>query len=133
MDENRKARLMALPGYVVLGREPQDNAYVGTVENSFSLGLSKDHVQFNWSSDAATSNFGGRFTVDGAALAARDKEYWEKQRPGMMFEVFDARDADKLPVVLDWEGWLAANEPADTLSGVRDKYRARNIRFEMKD
>jgi hypothetical protein len=33
----------------------------------------------------------------------------------------------------DWNQWLWANQPADTLSGVTNKYSARNLRFWPKE
>jgi hypothetical protein len=129
----RDERLMALPGYVVLGWSAEEQRFYGTVENSFSLGLSPAFVQFNWSSDNATSNFGGKFKVDGLAMAQRDLESWSKSRPDLAFRIYDARNAEALPVVLDWDGWLDANQPnPNSLSGVVDKYRSRNIRFTAK-
>lgn len=132
MDEERKQRLMSLPGYVLLGRTAADNAYQGYVEHSFSLSLDRDRTHFYWSGDAV-SNFGTRHKLDGKAHAEKDMEHLRKSRPDMEWAMYDARDAATLPVVLDWDDWLDGHEPAQTLSGVKDKYRARNIRFRMKE
>jgi len=121
-----------LSGYIVLGRKPTDNAYQGIVELSFSMGLSSDRVNFNWSSDNATSNFGGNFEVDGLKLAEKAKYAFTKEYPDMVFEIFDVHN-DELPVVINWDQWRkdSAQDP-ETLSGVKNKMGARNPLFEMR-
>lgn len=133
LDDTLRAHLMALPGYIVLVRKPGDNAYIGLVEGSFSLDTSRDRTQFFWSSDNATSNFGGKFKIDGYADAKHRVDSYRKLSPDWIFEIFDARDDELLPVVLDWENWLLDNRSANNLSGVANKYGARNIRFTAKD
>src|SRR5882724_3345304 len=69
-----------LPGFVVLGKAKTDNAYQGIIENSFSMSLSKDRVNFFWSSDRATSNLtGGVYKVDGKACAERYQKYFAER------------------------------------------------------
>lgn len=129
MDDDTKARLLAMPGYVVLGKRKGGNAYSGLTENSFSMGLEVDYVLFFW---WITNSWGYR-TADEARKDAEDhRDKYNKSHPDMDFEVWDVRDPN-LPITLDWEGWVVANESADTLSGVRNKYRARNFKFEMRD
>lgn len=129
----RRERLMQTPGYIVLAREPGANDYRGVVENSFSLDTSNDRTQFFWSSNNATSNFGGSFVIDGLKDAQETVEYWSKKYPDWTFEIFDARDDEKLPVYLDWDRYINGCRPADTLSGVNDKYDARNLKFLTKE
>lgn len=122
-----------LQGYIVLGRKKGDNSYLGTIENSFSLGLSKDFVQFHWSSDNATSNFGGNFKVDGLECATETKEYHSRIDPDIEFEIYDVHDEEKLPVIIDWDQWREDSSAAATLSGVKNKFGARNPKFTMKE
>jgi hypothetical protein len=125
-------KLPHLPGYIVLGREKDDNAYFGIVEHSFSLGTDKDRTQFYWTCDNASSNFGGSFKVNGQKMAEEAKEYWSKQRPNAEFEIWDISDPD-IPVAIDWDQWRIDHAPADTLSGVKHKFGSRNPKFFMKD
>lgn len=129
----KNLKLMQLPGYIVLTKEPGSNHYRGIIELSFSLDTSKDRTQFFWSSDNASSNFGGKFKIDGYKDAEYSIENWSKSKPDWIFEIFDARDDSKLPVYLDWDRWLNGNRRADTLSGVNDKFDARNLIFQMKE
>jgi len=123
-----------LQGYVVLGRRKQGgNTFeLGPVEHSFSLGTSSERTQFDWSSDNATSNFGGSFKIDGLERAKRDVERLEKSKPDYEWFIFDIHDPD-IPVLIDWDEWRAAGAPGWTLSGVIDKFRRRNVRFFMKE
>ena len=118
-----------LEGFVLLCKEPKDNAYKAIVEHSFSMGMSPDRVLFFWSSDKATSNLGGSFRVDGKANAKEQKREYEKLYPEVEFTIFDIHDPE-LPILVDWDGWRAASARSDkTLSGVVDKFTARNPRF----
>lgn len=121
------------PGYVVLARNPGGNAYCqAIVELSFSMDLSPDRCLFFWSSKNATSNFGGKFEVDGLKDATHHRDAFAKNHPDLEFEIFDVH-AEDLPIEIDWDGWRKSCTPAQTLSGVADKYGARNPRFKMKD
>lgn len=118
-----------LPGYIVLARQKGGNTYSGVIEGSFSLDRSLERTQFFWTSDNATSNFGGSFKVDGKKNAVEAAEYWGAKFPDVQFTVHDVH-ADDLPVVMDWDGWRRAKAPSEkTLSGVVDKFGARNVRF----
>ena len=130
--EARREHLMRLPGYICLAVFPGEEWYTGLVERSFSLDKSRTETQFFWTSDNAHSNFGTTHEIDGWKDAKRRKEYYEGLYPGVRIIIVDARDEDLLPVELDWEGWIDARQPAETLSGVKDKYGARNIRFTVK-
>jgi hypothetical protein len=122
--------LMTLAGYIILVKKPNDDTLYGIVEQSFSLDTSKTHTFFFWDSPK-----GGRFReMDGKVWVQKDCEYWNKNHPDWEFTIYDARDDSKLPVTIDWESWLDAHEPSDkTLSGIKDKYRARNLRFTKKE
>lgn len=119
-----------LPGYIVIGRRPGGNTYaLGVIEGSFSLDTHPDRTQFFWSSKNATSNFGGSFEVDGRAMAERSAKDWNARHPDIDFEVFDVH-SPHCPVLLDWDEWRRDSQPSDrTLSGVQDKFGARNVRF----
>lgn len=120
----------ATPAFILLGRKKGENAYMGYVENSFSLSTSKNETFVYWSSNNATSNFGGTFVIDGKAWAEKDLAKLQL-RPDEDWQMFSVEDA--LPVTLDWRMYHWGHEPDLTLSGVRDKYAARNVRFEMLD
>ena len=121
-----------LPGYIVLGRKKGSNAYQGVVEHSFTMGLSEDHVRFWWTFDKATMNIlPGTIDVDGFKDACLSCSEFAKNHPDMEFEVFDAH-SDDLPVIIDWDQWREDEQPAKTFSGVKNKFGARNPRFEMR-
>jgi hypothetical protein len=127
----RKMAKPNLPGFIVLGKGPSTNAYVGTVELSFAMDLSKDRTQFYWSHDNATSNFGGKFKIDGRKDAEARVEQLAKAHPDHTWEIFDVHD-DNLPVLMDWDDWRWGSTPSEKkLSGVMDKFIARNPRFYM--
>lgn len=118
-----------LPGYLVLGRREGGNTFaLGTIERSFSLDTHPDRTQFFWSSENASSNFGGSFVVDGKSMAEKNARYWNEQQPEYRFEVFDVHDPE-CPVLMDWDEWRRDDQPANTLSGVQDKFGSRNVRF----
>lgn len=124
-------KLRELPAWVVLGKEPGGNSYKAVVERSFSMDLDAERACIFWSSGDATSNIGGSFKIDGKAAADRHQKMFEKACPGMTFEVFDVHG--EIPIEIDWDRYEADNEfVPNTLSGVRNKFNARNARFEMK-
>lgn len=127
METEKEARM---PGYIILGKRPLDNAYQGVVEGSFSMYLSPDYVNFFWTGTGYSML--GKHEVDGLKEAEHYQEYFASRYPDMVFEIFDVHSED-LPVVLDWDGLTAGLMPAETLSGVRNKFRARNFRFNMKE
>ena len=119
----QRERLAALPGVIVLIRRPGANAYEGYVEHSFSMDYSGSHVNFWWQSP---EHDGKRYAEAHAADIRRHHQDWE-------VEVWDARDP-KLPVTLDWEVWIEAQaHNPNTLSGVSNKFAARNIPFRMRE
>lgn len=122
-----------LPGYVVLGRKQGANAYQGVIESSFNLDLSDDRVRFFWTFGEATSNIlPGTFKVDGFENAEEMQKYFTKRYPDMEFEIFDVHDED-IPFTFDWDQWRKDKTPnKETISGVRNKFGARNVKFEMK-
>lgn len=128
----RRGRLLATDGYIILGHAPGDNSFQGFVEHSFSMAWDKRSVNFFWSG-AATSNFGTKHVLDGKANA---EEYVKKERllhPDWQIEAWSVRDPT-LPVTLDWDRWVEAHAyNPNTMSGVTDKFAARNFRFEMRD
>lgn len=136
-----------LPRFVVLGKSPADNAYKAVVEHSFSMDVSAERCLIFWSSEEARSPMlegiaaafsGGEpkpitFKVDGRKEAEHYRDHFNKNRAdGSTFEVHDADDPN-LPIVIDWDSWDRDNEPvSNTLSGVRDKFKARNAPFTMR-
>jgi hypothetical protein len=71
-----------------LGKAKGDNTYQGVIETSWTMELSKERANFFWSS-VATSNFGGRFEIDGLEDAKTYQEHFSKKCPEMEFEIFD--------------------------------------------
>ncbi|QXV73994.1 hypothetical protein [Rhizobium phage RHEph12] len=121
LSEDRRAAIRASDRWIILAKLPGDNSYQGYTELSFCMDWSKDYVlQFNmvWGD-------GKKNCEEHLALARSNHPTWE-------IEMYDWRD-ENLPVILDIEKWLDANaHNPNTLSGVDDKYRARNIPFTMK-
>ena len=125
MEEAMKARLTALDGFVILIQKPGDPVFYGPVENSFSLGVDANRTFFYW-----TSKERG---MDGREWAEGDLADYRRKHPDWLLTLWDAKDAEKLPVVLNWELWLDAHEPSDqTVSGIKNKHEARNLRFHVK-
>jgi hypothetical protein len=136
MSPEIREKLLNLPGYVVLGKREGGNAYNAIIERSFSMDVSSDNANFWWIGEARDNFFGAKWELSKEIVlknAERHRDAFNKTRPDMKFEVFDVRDPD-LPIVIDWDTWLWAHESSDkTLSGVRDKFIARNPPFKMKD
>lgn len=122
----------ARPAFILLGRAKGSNAYMGYVENSFSLGVSKNETFVYWTSANASSNFGGKFSIDGKSWAEKDLADMRRRHCDEEWEIFNVEDP--LPVELDWRMYHWGHERDNqTLSGVRDKYAARNVKFKMLD
>ena len=125
IDEDRNAKLMAVQGYILLIKKPGDEKLYGPVENSFSLGVEPNRTFFFWTSKVQN--------IDGWEWVNRDLKMWKEKYPGWEYAVYDARDAEALPVVLNWDLWLDAHQRSnDTLSGIKNKHEARNLRFTLK-
>ncbi len=118
-------------GYVVLIKKPNDPILYGPVECSFSLDVRPNETQYFWSSDHATSNFGGTFKVDGFKDAEYTITCWKPKNPSWEFKIWDLKDP-MLPIIIDWAKYEDAHQPAKTLSGVKDKYHNRNLSFAKK-
>lgn len=129
---DQREQLMARRGHVVLFREPGANQYRGYVEHSFSMGIDPARTCL-FGSGEYVSNLGTRHVIDGQADAEHHAEEIRKKHPDSIVEVWDARD-ENLPVVLDWEEWLDAQAfDPNTFSGVTNKFKARNLRFDMRE
>lgn len=131
VSEERRADLLALRGVIILARIPGENTYTGYVEHSWSMGWDKAHVNFWWIGDAETII--GKVEVYGNGDAEEHVREAKKNHLDYAIEVWDAHDPD-LPVKLDWDNWVEAQAyDPNTLSGVSNKFVARNIRFEMRE
>ena len=71
--------------------------------------------------------------MDGRQDAEKRVEKFQRGCLDWEFAIYDAHDDDALPVTLDWNQWAMDCRPAPNLSGVVDKYGARNIQFTMKE
>lgn len=119
------------PGYILLVKKPSENSYSGIVEGSFALDSNKDRTRFFWTGVAYF--LGNQYDIDGKKDAQEMMDYYLKKYPDWEIEMFDVENED-LPVTIDWEQWFKDNEPnPNTLSGVKNKFGARNVKFEMKD
>lgn len=123
--DERNKFLRELPGYVILVRKPDDDKIYGPVENSWSLGIEPNRTFFYWTNH--------NIEIDGLEWATRDLQTFCKKHPDWKFSLYDARDTERLPVILNWELWLDAHEPSDkTIAGIKNKHEARNLRFVVK-
>lgn len=122
--EAEKTRLLALPGYVILGKRPGGNRLSAVIELSFAMDKSEERVLF-WvvRPDMKEAN------------VFRDCERYRKMfsKDDYEFKIWSVRDPD-LPIEINWEEWLWANSLDDRrLLGVRSKYRARNPEFRARN
>lgn len=135
-DAETRERLLKTPGFVILGKlKAHGNSYpVGYCENSFSMSVENGRSNFWWIG-TATSNFGSKHELTYEKVKASVERHLadlNRNHPDYNFEVWDVHDPE-IPVEFDWEHWLWGNARSDrTLSGVRDKYAARNLEFRMK-
>ena len=121
--------LMSLQGYIILIKKPNDSNLYGPIEDSFSLNITKNQTFFYW--DSRGSKLWRE--MDGKKWVEKDLEYWKRQHPDWEMKVYNPRDNDNLPIVIDWEVWLDAHIPSNqSLSGVKSKYWARNLQFREK-
>lgn len=123
------------PGYIIIGKRENANAYAaGIVENSFSMSVHPERSNFWWIG-SAVSNFGTKHELTREKVFKNAEHYRDMfSKPGdPKFEIWDVDDPN-LPVEIDWQEWERASAPSDkTLSGVVNKFRARNVRFKMKE
>lgn len=110
-----REELRAYRGKLIFGKDPKANAYKGYVEHSWTMGFDENRVLM-WSPNEDIN---------------RPLNILKQQLPDWEFLVYNAQD-ENLPFELDWEGWIDAQAfDPNTLSGVTDKYKARNIKFTM--
>jgi hypothetical protein len=125
LSDDRKASLMAVQGYIMLIKKPGDDQLYGPVENSFSLGIEPNRTFLYWTSEHRQ--------INGWDWVNKDLVYWKGQHPDYEYTIYDVRDAEKLPIVLNWDLWLDAHTPSDkTMAGIKNKHEARNLRFKLK-
>jgi len=115
-------------GYVVLIKKPGDPLLYGPVEYSFSLGVLPNETQY-WR--GALNYWGPGKHIDGLKRAQDSLDYWKKGHPDWEFKIWDLKDP-MLPIIIDWALYEDAGQPAQTISGVKDKYHRRNLSFAMK-
>lgn len=123
--------LISLPGYVILIKKPNDYRIYGPVKHSFSLKITENQTFFFWSAPEGHPRWR---PMDGKKMVEEEFADWKRKYPDWEMKIYDARDEDNLPVIIDWDTWLRAHERSDiTLSGVKHKYYSRNLRFSPKD
>ena len=134
--EERNKKLMAIPGYIVLIKKPNEpDTWYGPIERSFSLDVQKWRTQFFWTADNVYSNIGtGPHKVDGFNDAQQSMTYWKNLYPDWEFHMYNAREPESLPVVIDWDKWLDAEQPAENkFSLVKNKFDSRNLYIYPKE
>jgi hypothetical protein len=123
--ESREARLMDVKGYILIIQKPDDSNLYGPVERSFVLDVVANRTFFFWTSISRN--------IDAYDWVQKDLAYWKSKYPSWKYNVYDARSS-QLPIIIDWKTWLDAHEPSDiNLSGIRNKYYARNLKFVVKE
>lgn len=124
----QRETLLQFKGFVILGQEPQSNTLSGYVEHSFCMGWDSGYaLLFLWHPIR-----GWRKTEESAL---RDAEEWlvSARKKVSDAKIWDIHDPE-LPVVFDMESWIDAQAyNPNTLSGVSNKFKARNAAFTMKD
>lgn len=127
--------LMKLPGWVIVARAKGGNQYhSGICENSFSMSLEPGKAVFWWVGKAR-SNLGTTHELGAARVkksATHHMTEFSKSYPDLEFELIDVR-AEDCPIEFNWSRWLWGSQPTNQkLSGVVDKYAARNLEFWMR-
>lgn len=113
-----------MEAYIILGRRLEDNIYQGVIENAWFMGLSPERACIFFTNR--------QLGVDGKENAEHYRAVFAKNRPEFIFEIYQIGDPN-MPVILDLDQWHRDNiYTPDTLSGVRNKFRARNALFKMK-
>lgn len=110
--------------YVVIITKPGDDKLYGPVEQSFSLDVKPWETQLYWTHAG--------YKIDGLEWATRTVDDWKKLHPKWKFQIYRVHGR-LLPIKINWKAWKEASAPtSNTLSGVRDKYYARNLKFKRK-
>ena len=113
-------------GHVVIITKPGDPTLYGPVELSFSLDVRPNQTFRYWSST-------GTHPRSSIEWSDKDITMWKASHPDWTFERYEVNDP-KLPIILDWEAWDDACTPSsNTISGVKNKYGARNLNFHKKN
>ncbi len=133
----RNDSLMSIQGFIILIQKPYhllENVFFGPVEQSFSLSVEEGRTQFFWEHNSDPSY--------GLIWAEKSLKSFETAHPNWSYQIYDVKrpsanknvlGAEELPVIIDWDDWLDANQLSNTLSGVKDKYRARNLKITSKN
>jgi hypothetical protein len=123
-------------GFVVLGQLKGGNAYHAVIECSFSMDLSPENVNLYWIGTARDNLVGAKWELTENLVrktAEEHRDMFSKPRPDWEFKVWDMHDPN-LPIIIDWDSWKWGNTRSEhKLSGVRNKFLARNPKFKMKD
>lgn len=123
----RREKLRKANGAIILSKIDGANHFHGFVEHSFSMGWDSSYALFFYDCFDKKGNITSRGCDEAEDFAKRQRV------DGKEVEVWNVHD-ENLPVVLDWEAWIDAQAyNPNTLSGVNNKFKARNIPFTMKE
>lgn len=118
-----KQTILDMPVFIVLARMPQENAYRGLIERSFSMDWDKDRVNMFWTGTAYS--FLGTHSIDGKEDAEHMCKIYSERFPEWEIKVYDAKDKN-CPVEIEWEAWAEAMLACS-------KFNSRNAKFSIKD
>lgn len=110
-------------GFIVVVWEPGANAPRFVNEHSFSMATSDKTAQIFWSG-VHYSNFGTKHVLDGRENAEDHAKNYTRAHVVQI-----GRDC---PVDFNWSQWERDRAPAKTLSGVRNKFGARNLQVRLR-
>lgn len=121
LSQEQRTRIAALKAWVIFGKPKEDNAFKGYVEHSWHLDYSPDYVRI-WTE-----------TWNDEKSMQKMLEETQSLHPSWEFVLYEVHDPE-MPFELDIEAWLDAQAyNPNTLSGVTDKFKARNATFKVKE
>lgn len=129
--EELRRQCLDLPSYILLSQRPGEEWFRGYTENSWSLSYDSKDRTYLFQTGTFYGPLGHRHDIDGKEWAEEVRDDYLNDNPDHRAFIFDAFD-EKLPVKLDYhryDRYVRDSRPSDTLSGVINKYGARNIKF----
>jgi hypothetical protein len=127
MNSEKQSNLLSSSGFIVLCRNKSGGDYLAVFEDDFSMGISETQAYYFWSSNSSASALGGSMisTMEEANIHKKD---FAKRFPDMEFKIWNV-SSNSLPIVLDWDAYLDAN---DQPKSYKTNKMARNFIFKKK-